>query len=420
MKKLVKLVGILIGLIITLWVGLFFYQHYRFVITDNAFQMADVVNVSTQNVSGKILKLFKKEFEQVKKGEPLFKVDDKIYREQVNSLVYAIKSMEERRKKLEVQLERLKEELPASYRGAVKSYRASLKQIEELKKEIEIAKVNYETAVRSAKANLNAAKASLRAAEETYETARKKFKRYENLYRRRVISKQQYEEIRAAYYGALANLKGARARVKTAEEELKRAKSLKLRVLALKRQLESLKENSLALKEKVKTAQANLKRIEELGIAIRELEKSIKSKKAQLERTKELLRNTRVLSPINGYIAKKWKETGEFTSPGLPVYSIYDPETFYILGWIDEDKVKFIRVGSRTKAELEACGREFEGEVISIGKSAGSVFALIPRDTSQGDYTKVTQRVPVKVKLKEVPLNCIKPGTNVNLFIEKE
>ncbi|MEO2065057.1 MAG: HlyD family efflux transporter periplasmic adaptor subunit, partial [Desulfurobacteriaceae bacterium] len=280
--------------------------------------------------------------------------------------------------------------------------------------------VNYRTAVRSAEANLNAAKASQRAAEETYKTARKKFKRYKNLYKRRVVSKQQYEEIRAAYYGALAKLKGAKSRVKNSEEELKRAKSLKLKVAALEKELESLKERSSALKERVKSAKAQLKKIDELKRSIKQIKEEIKSKRAQLEKARELLRNTQVVSPVNGYVAKKWKEIGDFVSPGLPVYSIYDPKTFYVLGWIDEDKIKFIRVGSKARAELEACGEEFEGEVISIGKSAGSVFALIPRDTSQGDYTKVTQRVPVKVKLKRVPLKCIKPGTNVNLFIEKE
>ncbi|MEO2082819.1 MAG: hypothetical protein ABGX12_02195, partial [Desulfurobacteriaceae bacterium] len=73
MKRTFELLGIFLVVIVTLWVSYFFYQHYRFVITDNAFQMADIVDVSTQKVSGKIVKLFKDEYEEVKKGAPLFK-----------------------------------------------------------------------------------------------------------------------------------------------------------------------------------------------------------------------------------------------------------------------------------------------------------------------------------------------------------
>jgi len=420
MNRAVKLLGLLVILGVTMWVAYFFYQHHRFVITDNAFQMADIVNVSTQDVSGKLVKLYKKEFQEVRKGEPLFKIDDRIYRAQVKALEHAVRGMIDKEKKLKVQLERLKEELPANYSEALKAYRASTREIEALREEIKTARVNYTTAVESARAEVEASRSALKAAQESYETVKRKFERFKNLYLRRVISKQQYEEMRATYFGALAKLEAARAKSRAAEENLKRAESLKFKVSALEKKLEALKEKSLALKEQVRSAEAQLKRIEELKKAIEELKEGIKSKEAQLERARELLANTLVRSPVNGVVAKRWKEPGEFVSPGLPVYSLYDPGSFYVLGWIDEDKVRFIKSGSKALAELEACKKEFKGRVVSVGTSAGSVFALIPRDTSQGEYTRVTQRVPVKVRLKGVPPECIKPGTNVTLYIKKE
>jgi len=169
----------------------------------------------------------------------------------------------------------------------------------------------------------------------------------------------------------------------------------------------------------LRISKADLGRIDELRKSIKELSAQIRATERTLEKTKILLSHTEVRAPVSGFVAKKWRETGDFVSPGLPVYSIYDPSTFYVLAWIDEDKISDVKIGSSAKVVLEACGVELEGKVSSVGVSAGSVFSLIPRDTSQGEYTRVTQRVPVKISLSNVPLECIKPGTNVTVYIKR-
>ena len=419
MRRAIKFIGLAVILGITLWVAYFFYQHYRFVITDNAFQMADVVSVSTQDVSGKVRELYKKEFEEVRKGEPLFKVDDRVYAESVRALEASIKALEAEKERLEKQLERVKVELPATYRATESSYAGALKEAQALERELKNARVAYKTAVESARAQVKALTQKVEAARENYERMKSRYERFKRLYERRVISKQQFEDVRAAYYGAKAELAGAEAQLKAAREELKRAEAGRFKVEALEEKLKAVREKALALKEKSTATKAQLKRIEELQKAIEGVKAKIKAQEAQLEKAKTLLAHTLVNSPIDGLIAKKWREKGEFVSPGLPVYSIYDPKTFYVLAWIDEDKVRYFKVGSKAKVELETCKEEFEGEVYSIGTSAGSIFSLIPRDTSQGEYTRVVQRIPVKIKLEGVPLKCIKPGSNATVYVKK-
>ncbi|WP_457681770.1 HlyD family secretion protein [Thermovibrio sp.] len=418
--RAVKLLGAAVLIGITAWVGYFIYQHKRFVITDNAFQMAEIVNVSTQNVSGKIVKLYKKEFSEVKKGEPLFKVDDRLYEREVEALKGKLTALKERRGKLEVQLERLRKELPAKVLEAKEEYGGIEAQVEAAEKELLKAQVDYGASVKRAQARLKAAKAKLKAAKEDYARLRNRFLRYRELYKRRVISLEQFEEVKSQYYLGLARLKEARSALTAAEEGVKEAKSLKFQVEALKEKVKGLRRKEGAVKERVKEAEAQLKLLKEIEKGIKEVEGEIKSTKAQLKRAELLVKECLVRSPVSGFVGKKWKEEGDFVSPGLPVYSIYDPKTFFVLGWIDEDKVRFIKVGSPAKAELETCKETFKGKVVAVGKAAGSVFALIPRDTSSGEYTRVVQRVPVKVKLNGVPLRCIRPGTNVNLYIKKE
>lgn len=405
---------------ISLWVANFFYQHHRFVITENAFQEAQIISVSTQDVSGKIVKLYKEEFDPVKKGEPLFKVDDGTYRKSVESLKASLKAMRKKREKLEEELSRLKLELPASYRASLSNLSSLKEKVKALREKVKLAEVEYRTTVNSLRAKVKASQEALEAALKALEKSKRSYERYKKLYEKRVISKEQFEEVEVAYYRSKAEYARAQSSLKASREELKRAESLNLKVKALKLELKGAESSLRASEEEVEVSRANLKRIRELKKAIEELRENIRAREKELQKAELLLKHTLVTSPVSGVVARKWKEVGEFVSPGLPVYSIYDPKSFYVLAWIDEDKVRWLKVGSKARARLETCKREFEGEVTAVGSSAGSVFALIPRDTSQGDYTRTTQRIPVKIRLNKVPKECIKPGSNVTVFIRKE
>jgi len=418
MSFLAKAIGLAAALAATLWTANFFYQHHKFVITDNAFQMADITDVSTQDVSGKIVKLYKKEYESVKGGEPLFKVDASTLEKSAASLRLLIASMESKREALKISLERLRGELPSAAGAAERGYLASLKKVKALERELEASKIKYETSRKTAQAKLKAAEAARVAAEEEFKRLEKKFERYSRLYSRRVISKEQLEGVRAAYFAARARLSDAEATLKEAREKLRETEALKERIEALKEKLKAAREESLALKEKWKASKSRLKQIEEVEESLRELEKLIEAKRKELERTEILISHSLVRSPVDGFVAKRWREEGEFVSPGLPVYSIYSPQSFYILAWIDEDKIGKVKVGAEARVELETCNREYEARVYSVGSSAGSLFALIPRDTSTGEYTRTTQRIPVKLKIeRKLPLECVKPGANATVYI---
>lgn len=419
MKKIFSVAGIAFIVLLTAWLTHYFYLRHIYVVTDDAYQMADIVSVSTQDTSGKIVKLFKREYETVSKGSPLFKIDDSIYRKNVNALNATVESLKAKRDGLLQRLERLKETLPAAVRANEEKLKALNSELQQLNYKESIERTNYETSVKTAESELAAAKQGVKAANASLNHWKNQYKRYKGLYGRRIISLEQFEEVESAYKDALHKFELAKANLQAAEDALKSAKSLENRVEIVKKQEKEAVDRMGALQAQLKISRANLKQIGELTSAIHQLEGRIKSTEEQLGKAKILLSHTVVNSPIDGFIAKKWQEEGNFISPGLPVYSIYNPKSFYILAWVEEDKVKDIKVNSVVKAELEACKQTFKGKVSSIGKSAGSIFSLIPRDTSQGEYTRVTQRVPVKIKLEKVPLRCIKPGTNVTVYIKK-
>jgi membrane fusion protein (multidrug efflux system) len=419
MKKLSSLLGVVLIGALTFWIAHYFYLRQIYVITDNAFQMANVVTVSTQDVSGRIVLMNAKEYDSVKKGDVLFKVDDSVYRKDYEALKEKLSALIASKEKLLKQLERIKEQLPLQVeivRAKMGALQERLKQLENQK---EITEVSYRTSVEKAKSSLKASQQALEAAETFLKSSKNKYERYSRLYKRKVISKEQFEEVENLYKKAKADYAAALSRLKVAEEDLKLAEATSLKVEIIEMQIKELENEIRALNERLRISKADLGRIDELRKSIKELSAQIRATERTLEKTKILLSHTEVRAPVSGFVAKKWRETGDFVSPGLPVYSIYDPSTFYVLAWIDEDKISDVKIGSSAKVILEACGVELEGKVSSVGVSAGSVFSLIPRDTSQGEYTRVTQRVPVKISLSNVPLECIKPGTNVTVYIKR-
>ena len=419
MRRLFLLLGFVTLLGLTAWVAHYFYLRYIYVITDNAFQMADMVTVSTQDVSGVLVSMPFKESDRVKKGEVLFLVDDAVYRKDVERLAKRLSALLATKEGITVKLERLRRQLPLQVESASETLKGMKSRLKELKERKKNLLVRYRASLRKARSKLSAVEEALKTAESNLNILKSRYSRYLRLFKKKVISKEQFENVELSYKKAMSEYAEALSRKESAEQDIKLAESILYEVRALEGEIGALKREIDAFEKKVAFFRADLARVEELESSLKEVTARIGEVEKALEKARLLLSHTAVKSPIDGFIAKKWREVGDFVTPGLPVYSIYSPETFYILAWVDEDKARYVAPGDYAKVELETCPGVFEGEVESVGVSAGSVFSLIPRDTSQGEYTRVTQRVPVKLRLKGVPERCIKPGTNATVFIKR-
>gem|GEM_PF-1084341 len=420
-RKLFLLFLSVVFLSITAWFVFYFYQRFHYIVTDNAFQMADIVNVSTEDVSGKIVSIYVDEFDRVKKGQVLFCIDNTTEKIKVDELKAILKSVINKKLQLEKELERLKVVVPSEISALKKKIEETSLEVEKLKLKLSLLRTNYESGVKIAKEKVQSAKDFLASARENFKFWKKRLQRYKNLYERRVISKEQLEEIENRFKSAKAGFSEALLRLSSAKENLKIALEKEKDVKALEISLRQAQKELESLKKKLRSLEAEKKRIQQTVLAIKELEAREESVKKQLETAKVLLAHTCVKSPIDGVVAKKWKEVGDFVSPGSPVFSIYDQNDVYVLAWIDEDDVADLSEGAKARIKLETCSMTVEGRVFQIGSSAGSVFSIIPRDTSQGEYTKVVQRIPVKVGfVSSVPKECLKVGTNAVVWIERK
>lgn len=153
-------------------------------------------------------------------------------------------------------------------------------------------------------------------------------------------------------------------------------------------------------------------------------ESKIPTARAQLGVVEANLLNTVVKSPIDGVVAKRWVLTGDVVSPGQPIFSIYNMRNIWVTANLEETKLGHLHLGDSVQIHVDAYPwLKFYGKVFEIGNYTASEFSLIPPDNASGNFTKVTQRVPVKISVMDPPTPgaykpVLRPGMSVEVTVK--
>lgn len=127
---------------------------------------------------------------------------------------------------------------------------------------------------------------------------------------------------------------------------------------------------------------------------------SIKTATAQIGTISSLLKNTRIFAPASGRIAKKWLLPGDVVQPGQAVFTITKDSLLWVAALFEETKIGGIHDGQKTEFTVDAFpGIIFYGKVFYIGSNTAAQFSLIPPNNASGNFTKITQRIPVKISI---------------------
>jgi membrane fusion protein (multidrug efflux system) len=130
-----------------------------------------------------------------------------------------------------------------------------------------------------------------------------------------------------------------------------------------------------------------------------------------------------IRAPRAGIVSKRSVSVGQVVAVGQPVAMLSpDPSQggqVWVTGNFKETQLERLRVGQPASLTIDAYGRELHGHVQSFSGATGSRFALLPPDNASGNFTKVVQRVPVRVQLDDVPSDLrLLPGMSVELTID--
>ncbi|MFZ5631402.1 MAG: HlyD family secretion protein [Bacillota bacterium] len=127
-------------------------------------------------------------------------------------------------------------------------------------------------------------------------------------------------------------------------------------------------------------------------------------------------------APADGVVIKKIANPGEMAVPGQTMLMIIDPFSLYITANVEETKLASVRPGQKVDVTVDAIpGQKFAGRVEKIGEASLSTFSLLPATNTSGNFTKVVQRIPVKIVVKDFKGRQFLYGTNafVKIYIKQ-
>lgn len=133
---------------------------------------------------------------------------------------------------------------------------------------------------------------------------------------------------------------------------------------------------------------------------------SVETANAQVKVLDTQLKNTKLLAPADGVVAKRWLLPGDVVQPSQSVFTMTISKNLWIVTFLEETNIAEIRMGQNVRFTLDAFPNvKFTGKIFMIGSSTASVFSLIPANNAAGNFTKVTQRIPVRISIESADNN---------------
>ncbi|WP_251517671.1 MULTISPECIES: HlyD family efflux transporter periplasmic adaptor subunit [unclassified Staphylococcus] len=129
--------------------------------------------------------------------------------------------------------------------------------------------------------------------------------------------------------------------------------------------------------------------------------------------------NMDIKMPQDGTIVKTDSTKGSMAQAGTPIAYAYNLDDSYITANVDEKDIKDVEEGKDVDIKLDGEDSNIKGTVESVGKATASSFSLMPSSNSDGNYTKVSQVIPVKISLDSKPSENVVPGMNAEVKIHK-
>ncbi len=251
-----------------------------------------------------------------------------------------------------------------------------------------MAEITLPSAVAQAESHRTAIAARYRAAASAVEQTRADYERTRALMADKFASRQVGDQRHAQFQQAEENAKAALADLQGAEAALADARTQVKQLEVLRKEIEGLEQAEVQIQAEI--------RANEMELADRA-----------------------VKSPIDGIVDEKFVEPGEYIIPGQRLFIIHNPKTVWVAAYVKETKLASLKPGQPVNIKVDAySGRSFMGRIERIGSSATSEFALLPSPNPSGNFTKIAQRVPVRIAVEQPEDNPLRPGMMVEVDID--
>jgi membrane fusion protein (multidrug efflux system) len=260
-----------------------------------------------------------------------------------------------------------------------RDYRVRLEQAQAAQKGAGASVGVGESQIFSTAANAASSRAQVTATRARLQKTQNDYNRYANLIKDGSITQQQFDQARADLEVAQANYRAAQDQYKAAQQQ-------------------------------VGTTRNQLK-VTNTGVNQRQ---------ADVDFAKLQLTYTTIKAPASGVTSKKSVQLGQLVQAGQTLFSVVNDNSLYVTANFKETQLEHLRNGQKVKIEVDAFpDLDIEGSVYNFSPATGARFSLLPPDNATGNFVKVVQRVPVKIKINgnKETLDKLRAGMSVNVSV---
>lgn len=361
--------------------GILYWLHARqYEETDDA-QIEAHLNPVTSRIDGTIARVYVDNNQTVKAGDPLVDLD------------------------------------PRDMQVALDQSRAQLAQAQSMvaaqRPNIPLTQVQSSTSIATADADVTTAQAAeavalqdqataaarVAEAKANYKKAQQDLERYKVLIAKEEISQQEFDQAASTVNAQAAAVDAAEAALQSAARTVDQRKSQTAAAVS-------------RLDESRRTAPAQLA-IRRASVASDEA--SANTAKAQLEAAQLKLGYAKIPAPVSGIVMKRSAEVGAHIAAGQQLMTIAQVDDVWVTANYKETQLQNIRPNQSAVVHVDALKRDFEGYVENIGASTGAISSVLPPENATGNYVKVVQRIPIRIRLNkdQKGLELLRPGMSV-------
>jgi membrane fusion protein (multidrug efflux system) len=306
---------------------------------------------------------------------------------------------------------------PSDYQMALEQanagYAQAQAQLSASSPNVPIIRTSNQTTITTGQSDVAAAQSAVGAAEQEYQArlasvrqseannikAQKDVERYQALVEKEEISREQFDTVVAAAKTQAAAVEAAEASAKASQKSIEQARDQLQQALS---RLAEANQNG-----------PHSEAIRRADVATRQA--SLEAAKAQADQAALNLSYTKIIAPVAGIVSDKTVEVGQQVAPGEQLFVISQTGDIWITANFKETQLRKMRPGQTVDIKADAFGTKYEGYIESMPGATGAKTSLLPPENATGNYVKVVQRLPVRIRLKngEDPEHRLRPGMSV-------
>jgi membrane fusion protein, multidrug efflux system len=379
-RRRTLLFAAIVGIVILVGAVSFWLYSRRYESTDDA-QVDGHLNGITARIDGDVKAVHVEENQSVQSGDVLVELDPRDYE-------VAVEQAQAQLLKAQAGERAENPNLPITQSNSETSVSTSKSEV-----------ANAEAGLAAAERDQLAAQSRLQEVEANNSKAQADVARYKALVEKDEVSRSEYDQVIATSRALAASVESARASAEAAQKVVDQRRA---QLDEARGRMESATVNA---PNQVAISRANLQ----------SKQADVQAMKAQLDRAQLDLSYCKIIAPVAGVVTKRTAEAGEHVSKGQRLVTLADLADLWVTANFKESQLKQMHAGQSVTISVDAFDQDLEGTVEAMPGSTGSVTSLLPPENATGNYVKVVQRLPVRIRFKpgQQGLERLRPGMSV-------